>query len=129
MVEDILLFVKQIDTRQGDNSKKPLREAGRELLCFAHGDFDDGDLSAGKNGGPFFKNSSIRFNISHSGSAAALIYTKKNNLHVGCDIELLRDNSYFRTIPRRAFYGNEQSILRGINGTTPKISIFSRFGR
>ena len=68
---------------------------GRVLLCEGLKKFDlcfdDLDLDYTKYNKPFFKNSEIKFNISHSGEI--VICALANDIDIGIDIEIMKEIS------------------------------------
>jgi len=72
------------------NSRLLSAEAKRILSVFEDISLDQGDIAKETGGRPFFPDGHADFNISHSGSLAAVCYAKGNNPRTGCDVEYIR---------------------------------------
>lgn len=76
---------------------------GAWLLVQEIGDFDVAFTTMGK---PYFTNSNIKFNISHSGSFCICAYS---NYNIGCDIELIQD--YEDELAKQCMLKDELKII------------------
>lgn len=72
-------------------------------------------------GKPYLKDSSVQFNISHSGDWVVLAF---GDIEVGIDVELLRPVNY--RVATRFFSKEENSLLEQLNGTE-KLKLFFDF--
>jgi phosphopantetheinyl transferase len=71
--------------------QKLLSEEARRILSqFAGRQISGEDILKDGQGRPFFRDIDADFNISHSGSLAAVSFAKGKNRRVGCDVEIIK---------------------------------------
>jgi len=102
---------------KADRRKLLSAEARRILSFLTEKPLGEKDIKTDKNGRPFFPDFDADFNISHSGSIAAvsMVSGEKSgfpaNLRTGCDIELVRPRVSTAKIAEMSFSSSERDYI------------------
>jgi len=98
--------------RKGMERQKFSAEARRVLSLFEDRPLAEKDIAREAQGRPFFPDrGAVSFNISHSGSLAAVSYVSGKNLRTGCDVERIRPRTGAKKIAEDFFSVPEKNYI------------------
>ncbi|MBQ7637329.1 MAG: 4'-phosphopantetheinyl transferase superfamily protein [Clostridia bacterium] len=121
-------YYKKMPSLRQESTDKFLQKRDRllsvgawALLMKALDGEDPGKVLFGENGKPYFENSGVFFNLSHSGNMAMCSVSESV---IGCDIEMKKDVDM--RVARRFFYRTEIELLESLQTYEEKKDTFFR---
>jgi len=114
-------FRKESVDRYLQKNDKFLSVGAWTLLNAALDNKIGGGLRYGENGKPYFENSSVKFNLSHSGAFAMCAVS---DFDIGCDVEMIKDAGM--RVAKRFFYSDEITLLENAESEEDRKKLFFR---
>lgn len=135
--DDVSIFYHYLSDREISRSKRFLKKSDERTYVISHAlankkiaellrsDFHNLKINYFEDKKPYVEKRNIDFNLSHSADCFAFAISSQENIFVGVDIEVLRENLDIEPIVSNYFHENEMSYV--FNRDSNKLAQHQRF--